>query len=53
METDDRIMNVYRQSMEIVKETLLKLKQTVCNWPTVNVNFEPQKSMMIEHLVGP
>ena len=51
METDDGIANAYRQSMEIVEETLSKLKQTVCNWPTtIDVDFEPQKSMTIKHL---
>jgi hypothetical protein len=51
MDVDDRNTDVYRQSMQTVKETLLKLKEMVCSWlTTCNIDFEPLKSMTIEHL---
>ena len=48
---NDGVANVYRQSMKIVEETLLKLRETVCGWPmTPNIDLGPQKNMTIEHL---
>jgi hypothetical protein len=50
MDVDNRITDVYHQSMQTVEETLLKLKETVCSWlTTLNIDFEPLKSMTIEH----
>ena len=48
---NDDLMDAYHQSMKIVEETLSKLGATVCNWlATPNVDLEPQKSVMIDHL---
>ena len=48
---DDDLANVYRQSLQIVEETLSKLKGTVCSWPkSPNFDLGPQKNLTIGHL---
>ena len=48
---DNDLANAYRRSMEIVEETLSKLKGTVCSWPKpANFDLGPHKNMTIGHL---
>ena len=48
---DNDLVNAYRRSMEIVEETLSKLKETVCSWPKpANFDLGPHKNMTIGHL---
>ena len=48
--SENRI-NLYRQSMTIVEEVLIKVKEMVYNWPNMNdMNLEPEKSRTIKIL---
>ena len=47
----DDLANAYHQSLQIVEETLSKLKGTVCSWPKPpNFDLGPQKNLTIGHL---
>jgi hypothetical protein len=51
MEADIGSTDAYHQSVETVEETLSKLRETACGWPTtLNSDFEHQTSLIIEHL---
>ena len=48
--SENRI-DLYRQSMTIVEEVLIKVKEMVYNWPNMNdMNLEPEKSRTIKIL---
>ena len=47
----ENCINLYRQSMTLVKEVLLKVKEMVYSSPTMNdMNLEPEKSRTIKIL---